>query len=97
MASVRRLPQGVEIRTRAGASEHFDEVILAVHSDQALRLLAEPTPAERQVLGAMRYQANDVVLHTDSSVLPKCRRAWASWNYYIPPDKGCPPLPSRTI
>ncbi len=90
VASVRRLHQGVEVRPRTGQPECFDEVILAVHSDQALRLLADPTPAERQVLGAMPYQANEVVLHTDASVLPKRRRAWASWNYYIPPDEGCP-------
>ncbi len=90
VASVRRLRQGVEVRPRAGEPEHFDEVILAVHSDQALRLLADPAPVERRVLGAMPYQANDVVLHTDASVLPKRRRAWASWNYYIPPDRGCP-------
>lgn len=90
VAAVRRLPEGVEVRPQSGEPECFDEVILAVHSDQALRLLAEPTPAERQVLGAMRYQANDVALHTDASVLPKRRRAWASWNYYIPPDKGTP-------
>ena len=90
VASVRRLHKGVEVRTRGGAAERFDEVVLAVHSDQALRLLAEPTPAERQVLGAMPYQANDVVLHTDATVLPRRRRAWASWNYHIPPDKGSP-------
>ncbi len=90
VASVRRLHQGVEVRPRVGTPECFDEVILAVHSDQALRLLADPTPAERRVLSAMPYQANDVVLHTDASLLPERRRAWASWNYYIPPDKGCP-------
>ena len=88
VASVRRLHQGVEVHPQAGQPERFDEVILAVHSDQALRLLAEPTPAERQVLGAIPYQANEVALHTDESVLPKRRRAWASWNYYIPPDEG---------
>ena len=91
VASVRRLrPRGVEVRPRTGEPERFDEVILAVHSDQALRLLDEPTAAERRVLGAMPYQANDVVLHTDASLLPRRRRAWASWNYYIPPDKGSP-------
>ncbi len=90
VASVRRLNQGVEVRLQTGETECFDEVILAVHSDQALRLLADPTSAERQILGAMPYQANDAVLHTDASVLPSRQRAWASWNYYIPPDKGCP-------
>ena len=90
VVSVRRLRRGVEVRTPMGGAERFDEVVLAVHSDQALRLLAEPTAAERQVLGAMPYQANDVVLHTDASVLPRRRRAWASWNYCIPADKGSP-------
>lgn len=86
VVSVRRLEKGVEVRSRSGEPERFDQAILAVHSDQALRLLAEPTPAERQVLGAMPYQANEVVLHTDPRLLPRCRRAWASWNYHIPPD-----------
>jgi len=86
VVSVRRLETGVEVRTRSGEPEQFDQAILAVHSDQALRLLAEPTPAERQVLGAMPYQANEAVLHTDPGLLPRCRRAWASWNYHIPPE-----------
>ena len=63
--------------------EDFDHVVLACHSDQALALLADPTPAEEEILGALPYQANDVVLHTDVSVLPKARRAWGSWNYHV--------------
>jgi predicted NAD/FAD-binding protein len=62
-------------------SEAFDEVVLACHSDQALALLAEPTTAEREVLGAIRYHPNRAVLHTDASLLPQRRRAWAAWNY----------------
>ncbi len=88
VVSLRRLDQGVEVRTRSGEPERFDQAILAVHSDQALNLLADPTPAERQILEAMPYQANDAVLHTDPALLPRRRRAWASWNYYIPPDEG---------
>jgi predicted NAD/FAD-binding protein len=61
--------------------EHFDAVILAVHSDQALRLLAQPSVAEQQVLGAIRYQPNRAVLHTDTRVMPRRRAAWAAWNY----------------
>ncbi len=61
----------------------FDHVILACHSDQALAMLADPTPAEREILGALPYQPNDVVLHTDTAVLPTRRRAWAAWNYRI--------------
>ena len=86
VVSIRRLEQGVEVRTRSGEPECFDQAILAVHSDQALKLLANPTPTEHQILGAMPYQANEVVLHTDPGLLPRRRRAWASWNYYIPPD-----------
>ena len=71
---------GVLIHT-AKHTERFDAVVLAVHSDQALRLLAQPTTQERQVLGAIRYQPNRAVLHTDAAVLPRRRSAWAAWNY----------------
>ena len=64
-----------------GQTERFDKIIFASHSDQSLALLADATPAERAVLGAIRYQPNRAVLHTDTSVLPKKRRAWAAWNY----------------
>ena len=63
--------------------ERFDEVVLAVHADQALAMLAEPTPLERELLGCFPYQANEAVLHTDRSLLPRRRRAWASWNYHL--------------
>jgi predicted NAD/FAD-binding protein len=56
--------------------------VLATHSDQALRLLADPSPAETEVLGAIRYQPNRATLHTDGRLLPRSRRAWASWNYH---------------
>jgi predicted NAD/FAD-binding protein len=83
--SVRRIPPGdgragVLVATDAG-SERFDEVILACHSDQSLALLADASSAERTVLGAVRYHPNLAVLHTDPSVLPRRRRAWAAWNY----------------
>jgi predicted NAD/FAD-binding protein len=71
---------GVTIQT-AARTERFDAVVLAVHSDQALRLLAEPTAHERAVLGAIRYQPNRAVLHTDVGVMPRRRAAWAAWNY----------------
>jgi len=77
---VMHVPGGVRVATDAG-SLPYDAVVLACHSDQALALLADPTPQERAVLGAIRYQPNRAVLHTDSSVLPKRRRAWAAWNY----------------
>lgn len=66
-----------------GRMEDFDEVIFACHSDQALALLAEPSALEHEILGAIPYQDNDVVLHTDIRLLPRERRAWASWNYLL--------------
>lgn len=75
---------GVAVKVDGQPGERFDEVILAVHSDQALRMLADPTAQERHILGAIPYQANDVVLHTDASLLPKRRAAWAAWNYRAP-------------
>jgi predicted NAD/FAD-binding protein len=78
--SIRRVGQGVLVSS-AGQQEHFDRVVLACHSDQALALLEDPSPAERQLLGAIRYQANQAVLHTDTRVLPQAQRAWAAWNY----------------
>ena len=77
---VRRVEGSVLVATEAG-TEHFDEVVLACHSDQSLALLADASAAEAQVLGAIRYQRNRAVLHTDTSVLPKRRKAWAAWNY----------------
>ena len=72
--------QGVNL-TVNGQTERFDKVIMASHSDQSLALLGDATATERAVLGAIRYQPNRAVLHTDTSVLPKKRRAWAAWNY----------------
>jgi predicted NAD/FAD-binding protein len=75
--------EGVSVRTREHGDERFDAAVLATHSDEALALLADPSDAEREVLGAIAYQRNDVVLHTDRSLLPRRRRAWASWNYHL--------------
>ena len=86
---LRRRADGVEVATAAGR-EVFDEVVVAAHSDQALALLARPTPLESAVLGAIPYQSNRAVLHTDVSVLPRRRRARASWNYRTPRDAGRP-------
>jgi predicted NAD/FAD-binding protein len=63
--------------------ERFDRVVLACHSDQALAMLADPTPAEREILAALPYQANPVVLHTDTRQLPRRRLAWGAWNYRV--------------
>jgi predicted NAD/FAD-binding protein len=78
--AVVRGADGVQVRTDAGW-EHFDHLILATHSDQALALLTDASPTEREVLGAIGYQPNRAVLHTDTSVLPRRRKAWAAWNY----------------
>ena len=71
---------GVTVSTDRG-TEHFDDVVLACHSDQALAMLADPSSAESRVLGAIRYQPNRAVLHTDTALLPRRRSAWAAWNY----------------
>jgi uncharacterized protein len=83
--TVRRLPPGsgtagVMVRTDSG-EERFDDVVLAAHTDQSLALLADASADEKSVLGAIRYQSNCVLLHTDSSMLPRRQRAWAAWNY----------------
>ncbi len=87
---IRRHPGYVEVKARGAAVEKFDRIFLACHSDQALELLADPTPEERAVLGAIRYQQNEAVLHTDQSLMPKRRLAWAAWNYHIPQGASDP-------
>jgi predicted NAD/FAD-binding protein len=79
---VERDEQGVTVHSAAG-SERFDKVIFACHSDQALKMLAQPSAAEQQILGALPYAENDVVLHTDTRLLPDRKLAWASWNYRL--------------
>ncbi|WP_363800106.1 FAD-dependent oxidoreductase [Lysobacter firmicutimachus] len=87
---LRRDADGVWVR-HAGGVERFDHVVLACHSDQALALLEDASAEEREVLGAIAYQPNDVVLHTDARLLPRRRKAWAAWNAYVPADPaaGC--------
>ena len=74
---------GVTLRTQDGESRRFDEAILACHADQALALLEDATPAEREILAAFPYQANEAVLHTDGSLLPRRRAARQAWNYHL--------------
>lgn len=80
---VRRFPDRVELATDSG-TERFDEVVLATHTDQSLAMLEHPSTEERAVLKAIPYQANRAVLHTDERLLPRRRRAWASWNFHAP-------------
>lgn len=85
-----RIRLGQPVRRVARNPDHvvvdgvrFDEVIFACHSDQALAALTDATPEEREILGALPYQANEVVLHTDTSLLPRRKRLWAAWNYHL--------------
>jgi predicted NAD/FAD-binding protein len=87
VTNIQRFPDRVEVTDRSGAKADYDHVILAVHSDQALVMLRDPTPAERDILGAIPYGENDTVLHTDSRILPKRRWIWSSWNYLITREK----------
>ncbi|MEU1630530.1 FAD-dependent oxidoreductase [Streptomyces sp. NPDC020096] len=82
--TVRRFPDRALVTAEDGTTGEFGAVVLAVHPDQALRMLADPTQDERQVLGAFHYSRNPTVLHTDTTVLPSARRARASWNYRMP-------------
>ncbi|MGB4075275.1 MAG: FAD-dependent oxidoreductase [Pseudomonas sp.] len=92
VSRVERDADGVTLHSAAGA-ERFDKVIFACHSDQALALLAEPTRIEKEILGALPYADNDVVLHTDTRLLPQRPLAWASWNYRL----GGPGMPLQGV
>ena len=83
---VRRHRNCVEVKTPGAEAERFDRLIMACHSDQALALLADPSQQETEVLGAIGYQHNEAVLHTDASLMPRNKRAWAAWNYHIRPE-----------
>jgi len=88
--TVVRSPDSVMIKTCHSEPEHYDFVFFACHSDQALRLLGQASPLEHSVLGAIAYQRNEVVLHTDIALLPHSRRAWAAWNYHVSPEINAP-------
>lgn len=79
---ITRDSKGVLVQA-AGEEEHYDQIVLACHSDQALAMLGDPSNAETNILGAIPYQDNEVVLHTDHAVLPTKRSTWSSWNYRI--------------
>jgi len=88
---IERLPGGVRIEADGCESEVFDQVVIAAHSDQALAMLGDASDAEREVLGAIPYQRNEAVLHTDRSLMPRRRAAWSSWNFHL-----CTPAPAAT-
>ena len=81
VVSMRREPGFIEVTDRSGNVHVFDHAVLAVHADDALAILADPTPSERSLLGAFRYTPNEAFLHRDPTLMPRRRAAWASWNY----------------
>ncbi|MFE5839310.1 NAD(P)/FAD-dependent oxidoreductase [Arthrobacter sp. NPDC056493] len=91
--AVRRIPTGVEITTASG-TEHFDAAVIAAHPREALAMMAEPVPAEVQVLGHIPYSVNHIKFHRDSAVLPRSRAARASWNYRLP---SCAARPGQVL
>jgi predicted NAD/FAD-binding protein len=93
---LRRSSEGVEIWNPQSGPETYDHVVLATHSDQAMRLLSDPSRGELEVLRAVRYQPNQATLHTDDSLMPTRRRAWASWNYHRLPDHAGSEHPARS-
>jgi len=99
VTEVSRHPDHVTVSSRGCESECFDAVVIATHSDQALALLADPSEPERELLGAIPYQRNEAVLHTDRSLLPRRRHAWASWNYHlgVKADDGAPAAGRCTV
>ena len=84
--AIHRYDDHVTVTPRGGEPERFDHVVLACHSDQSLAMLADATDREHEILGAIPYQRNEAVLHTDRRLLPRRRRAWASWNYHLLPE-----------
>jgi predicted NAD/FAD-binding protein len=88
VTAIHRAEDHVTVTPRGGEPERFDEVVLATHSDQALAMLVDADDREHEILGAIPYQPNEAVLHTDESILPRRRRAWASWNYHLLDEPG---------
>ncbi len=87
VGSVEAVAAGVTVRTRDGEAENFDLAVLAAHADESLAMLPRPSPLQARLLPAFRYQANDTVLHTDATVMPRRRLAWAAWNYRMDPSE----------
>ena len=87
VVGITRTNEGIKLKTKSGDVVKFDAVIMACHSDQSLKILTDPTPDEVQILSLIPYQKNMALLHTDSSVLPRRKRIWASWNSNIPIKK----------
>ncbi len=88
VVGVERTAEGARVFTADGKSHYFDCVALATHADQSLQLLKNPTSLERELLAPFHYQDNTVTVHCDTSVMPTCRKAWASWNHRVSPGEG---------
>ncbi len=88
IAAVRRTAHGVEVKAHGADWEVFDQVIFATHSDDTLSMLADPTDTEARILGSIRYQPNDVILHSDPSLMPRRKAVWSSWTYAEGPRKS---------
>ena len=86
VTGIRRCENGVQLKVNDGPAEDFDAVVLATHAPQSLKMLANPTKLEKEVLGKFHYQSNQAYVHLDTSQLPKRPRAWASWNYRLSAD-----------
>ncbi|MFZ1481034.1 MAG: FAD-dependent oxidoreductase [Paracoccaceae bacterium] len=84
VAAIRREAGAVFLRARGAEWEVFDDVVLATHADQSLKMLADPSPAEREALGAFRFQPNEAVLHADPALMPRNRKVWSAWSYVEP-------------
>jgi predicted NAD/FAD-binding protein len=82
-ASVRRLSSGAEVKSLNGKIDTYDSVVIATHADEALALIDQPSAVERDLLGSFTYNVNPAMLHSDASVMPQQKRAWASWNYRV--------------
>jgi uncharacterized protein len=91
VTAIERAEDDVRVTVGGSASERFDHVVLATHSDQALGLLSDRSSREHEILSSIPYQINEAVLHTDVRLLPRRRRAWASWNYHLLPESSGPP------
>lgn len=90
VTSVTRCEEHVLVKAGGGTPERFDAVVMAAHADQTLRMLSDASRTEEEILGAIPYQENEAIVHTDASLLPRCRRAWASWNSCIPLEADTP-------
>mgnify|MGYP001278634504 FL=1 len=86
VVSITRNHEGVEVESSSYGKERFDYIFLSCHSDQALSLISDASLIEREILSSIPYQSNEAVLHTDDSLMPKNKKAWAAWNYFIPTE-----------